>query len=150
MTDSTLGFVAHQFVIVGHPVGKGRPRFVRTTGNAYTPAKTRSWEADAKAVFSQHYRGAPADEPLSVIVTAVFARPKRLMRAKDPNHRIPHTGKPDGDNILKAVGDALEAAGVVRNDSIINVATVSKWYAAKDEGPSVEVLIKSDKDRWPW
>ena len=34
-------------VIPGQPVGKGRPKFVRATGRAYTPKGTAEWERSA-------------------------------------------------------------------------------------------------------
>jgi Holliday junction resolvase RusA-like endonuclease len=49
--------------------------------------------------------------------------------------------KPDGDNVLKAVADALQDAGVVTDDKVIVTATVESLYAAKGEGPSVEVSL---------
>ena len=129
------------WVIMGDPVGKGRPRFCRKTGVAYTPSRTRNWEGIAREVFACKWDGAPSESAAQLDVTAVFARPKRLMREKDSNERLPYLSRPDGDNCLKAVADALEAAGVLRNDSQIVHATVTKQYAAKNEGPRVEVEL---------
>jgi Holliday junction resolvase RusA-like endonuclease len=132
------------WTIPGIPVGKGRPRFSIRNGFAvaYTPERTRHWEAIAREVFACHWDGAPTDAAVSLEVVAVFPRPQRLKRAKDPLGRLPHTAKPDGDNCLKAVCDSLEKSGVVRNDSQVTKATVIKVYASKDEGPCVNVRME--------
>jgi Holliday junction resolvase RusA-like endonuclease len=135
--------MTHTWVVLGDPVGKGRPRFA-VRGNhavAYTPERTRNWEAIAREVFACHWDGPPYEGAAALSVTAVFARPKRLMRAKDSDDRLWHTSMPDTDNVVKAVADALEQAGVVRNDSQIVQVTACKLYSAKAEGPRVEVTM---------
>jgi len=134
----------HRWTILGDPVAKGRPRFNRVTGHAYTPGKTANWEARAVETFSCGWNGGPTEARAELEVTAVFARPKRLMRAKDPQGRVPHLSRPDADNVLKAVGDAIEKAGVLRNDSQAWRTLASKVYASKTESPRVEVLLRLD------
>ena len=34
-----------RIIVDGPPIGKGRPRFIRATGRAYTPVKTVNYEA---------------------------------------------------------------------------------------------------------
>jgi Holliday junction resolvase RusA-like endonuclease len=51
------------------------------------------------------------------------------------------TTKPDGDNVLKAVADALVKAGVLRDDVIVVDWRCVCEYAAKGEEPRVEVLL---------
>ena len=134
--------IEKRWTILGQPIGKGRPRFRRVSGHAYTPAKTVNWESLAAEVFADGWKGAPLDCPVSLEVTAVFARPKKLMRAKDPDGRVVHVARPDLDNIEKAVADSLSKAGVLRDDSLICHSVAWKFYAAKDEGPRVEVLLR--------
>ena len=149
--------------IPGEPVGKGRPRVV-TKGKGgralpfartFTPAKTEAWEDRAVAAFLRAHSGAPLDEPLVLVVEAVAARGKALLpkerggnlsaRAvrEDPavlNRRWRVT-KPDGDNVLKCVADALVSAGVVRDDTRIVDWRLLSLTAALDEGPSVRVVV---------
>jgi Holliday junction resolvase RusA-like endonuclease len=105
----------------------------------YTPAETVSWEGLAIHIMRQHHRGPPSEEPMKVHVVAVGKRPKRLMREKDPPGRIWRTAKPDGDNILKAVCDAMTKAGIVVDDSYLSDKRVLSVYAAKGEQPCVEI-----------
>lgn len=51
-----------------------------------------------------------------------------------------HTGVPDGDNILKAVQDAL--TGVAwRDDSQVCQATVCKVVCGGSNAPGVDILV---------
>lgn len=131
-------------IIPGAPVGKGRPRVALRGGHphAYTPQPTAAWEA--KAVWlarNQWGRQPPAEVPVFLDVVAVCARPQRLLRRRDPDGRIWRTSKPDGDNVLKIVADALVAAGVLRDDVFVVDWHCRCVYAARDEGPSVEVRV---------
>lgn len=124
-------------IIPGQPLAKGRARSGR--GHHYTPEKTRSWEAFAAYLMRDQHQGPPLDVPVRVRVTAVGKRPKRLMRRKDPESRIWRAAKPDGDNVLKAVCDAMTKAGIVTDDARIVDKRVVSLYAAKHEAPCVEV-----------
>lgn len=141
--------------IPGAPIGKGRPRATMAGGHArmYTPAKTRRWEMGAAAFMAERYDGDAMDGPLSLEVWAFFPRPKRL----DCSHkracgcaagwsgRQPHIAKPDADNVGKAVCDALEAAGVVKNDATICTLTVRKLYTEHDKPPRLRLLLRTDR-----
>jgi len=129
--------------IPGPPVGKGRPRLSTAGGfaRAYTPAKTASWERAAAVLARDAYRGAPLDVPLVLVVRAVAARPKRLLRKCDPDGRIWRTTKPDADNVAKAAGDALTMAGVLRDDAFVVRFEAESLYAARTEGPCVELEL---------
>ena len=129
-------------MVPGPPQGKGRPRFVRATGRAYTPRGTAEWERSAALIMRNAYSGAPIDDAVQCTVVAVFGRPARLMRKKDAEGRIPCTVKPDIDNVVKCVLDALSMAGVLRDDKVVWKVVAEKLYASKTEGPSVEVTLE--------
>ena len=132
------------FIIPGPPGGKGRPRFARATGRAYTPKGTAEWERACAMLARHEWDGrAPSEDFCRLQVTAVMARPKRLLRKKDPEERMFCGAKPDADNILKIVADSLQLAGVVRRDETIVQMSVEKLYASKHEGPCVEGTLTS-------
>lgn len=138
--------------IPGQPVGKGRPRVTTRGGfaRAYTPAKTASWEMEAAHLIRMQWiQMPPLEGPLMLVVRAVGQRPKRLMRGKSPTHRVYRMAKPDGDNVLKAVADSLVAAGVIRDDVDIVEWRCASLYAAKDEGPCVEIELTPIDDTPP-
>jgi len=120
--------------IPGEPVAKGRPRVVRRGNHtrAITPPKTVAFESMVALVASEAWQGEPiaADVPVAVVIDAYFKRPKRLRRAKDPSGAIPHTKRPDGDNVAKAVLDGLDKAGIWHDDSQVTNLTIRKWYCA--------------------
>ena len=136
-----------RFVILGEPVGKGRPRFSRKTGHAYTPSRTRSWEADAAAAMHQQagaeWERPPKGTPMRLRVHAYFRRPDRLVcNHKRPHTHpddcprgaqtvaLPHVTTPDADNLAKAVCDVLEKASLIHNDSAFCSVSVDKSYVA--------------------
>jgi Holliday junction resolvase RusA-like endonuclease len=132
----------------GHPRGKGRPRSRIATGKAgqqfvsvYTDKETRTYEAmlryaaeRAMAVgIPQGTPRAPLDCALRVRVTAVFLPPASWSGKKRREALagiVRPTGKPDGDNLLKCVGDALN--GVVwRDDSLVVEWVIRKFYGER-------------------
>lgn len=133
-----------RFIIPGDPVGKGRPRFTSPKvgrPRAYTPPRTARWEGMAAAVLQQEWNQSALDEPVVVDVVAVFQRPRRLDGRNKPTGRVPHTIKPDKDNVEKAVLDALKNAGVLRDDCRAYDGRSAKFYAAAGEVPHVEVTL---------
>jgi hypothetical protein len=59
--------------------------------------------------------------------------------------RVPATmcpTKPDWDNVGKAVSDALQKAGIIRDHAQVCDSYVVKLYAARDEGLRVEVRLE--------
>jgi Holliday junction resolvase RusA-like endonuclease len=132
----------YKVTIPGQPVGKGRPKFVRATGRAYTPKGTAEWERSAALIIRNSFNDAPIDDMTTVTVTAIFARPKRLLRKKDPEGRVPCDVKPDIDNVIKCALDALVMGGALRDDKKVFRVVGSKFFAGKSEGPSVEIIVE--------
>ena len=118
----------------GQPVGKGRPRFAR--GRVYTPSKTKAYEERlaARAIEEMEAAGIKtAIGPVRIEARAIFTIPKSWPNAKKQAALIgefQHTGKPDADNVLKIIGDALN--GIVWNDdSQIVSASIDKRYGVQ-------------------
>ena len=138
------------------PLGKGRPRATVRNGKArvYTPASTADWEHYAALELGSRYRAAYGSEPanylagaLGLELVAVFSRTKALASMntkgiyKHGAKRFPHGQKPDLDNVLKAVCDALEKAGVIEDDKQVSTITASKMWAAAGEAPAVHLRV---------
>lgn len=101
-----------QFTVLGEPYGKGRPRFNRFTGTAHTPEKTESREA----LVGYEYRRQcgsfrfPDTAMLDMRILAYYSVPKsdsKATRAAKLEGFIRPTKKPDMDNVVKLVADAL-------------------------------------------
>ena len=108
----------------------------------YTPRKAavQDFKATVRLAVQQAGLSAPADGPVIVDLEFYLPRPKRLMRAKDPDGPMPHTAKPDRDNLEKAVLDALKGLAW-RDDAQVFDGRTRKWYAEKDGLPRVELVI---------
>jgi len=132
-------------LIPGPPIGKGRPRGTSVGGHVrlYTPQKTADWERAAALLMRQAWRNAPCEDLVEVEVIAVFHRPKRLLRKKDPERRLWHGSKPDIDNVAKCALDAMVMAGVIRDDAQVVDIHARSMYASKSEGPALHVIMRS-------
>ena len=132
-------------LVPGPPIGKGRPRATQMGGHVrlYTPKKTADWERSAALLARNAWRRGPSEDLCGVEIVAVFSRPQRLLRKKDPLQRIYHGSKPDIDNVAKSVLDSLVMAGVIRDDKQVVELFIRSVYASKEEGPCVEVRLSS-------
>jgi len=135
INDRPFALPAVRTVVVempGEPRGKGRARFSRASGVAYTPAATRNFEGSLKYMAQLAMKGAPPIEgPLKVEVLAAFSIPQSWSNKKKAAAMaglIRPTGKPDADNVLKSAGDALNQV-VWRDDAQIVIATIAKRYS---------------------
>lgn len=120
------------FTVPGEPVGKGRPRFVRETGRTYTPEKTANFETLVKYEYHRQTGGFKFDDDaeIGIRIEATFgipkSKPKKTQRAMEAGE-IMHTSKPDSDNVLKCIADALNRIAY-HDDSAIVYAEVIKRY----------------------
>lgn len=136
-----------QTAILGEPVGKGRPRFSvdedTETVRVRTPKKTKKWEEHAEWILRNVWRGAPALScPVRVVVRAVYSRPERLDRKKDPDCRLWKVGKPDIDNVVKATLDAMVNASILVDDTQVVRLEAESVYMARDGKDSARVEIE--------
>jgi Holliday junction resolvase RusA-like endonuclease len=72
-------------------------------------------------------------------IRALFPRPKRLRRKRDPDGPIVHAQKPDVDNVAKAVMDAMGEFWA--DDAQVHALAAEKYFVEKTGTPRVEVWI---------
>lgn len=134
------------FIIPGRPVGKGRPRFTKK-GHCWTPDKTVEYERDIKMSYWSTYghRKYEADKALAVDIVLYYPRPKsmakykRLMAQKGV---LRPTVKPDVDNVIKAILDALNGVAFEDDRQIVQIEC-EKWYDITEENEGfASVTIK--------
>lgn len=146
-----MGTIICEFTVPGQPVSKGRPRFGTIQGRArvFTDRKTENYEGLVCMAARPHAPAVPSDAPLSVDILAVFKRPKRLLERYAKTGELKHAdegamlhpGKPDLDNIVKAVLDGMNRAGIWLDDSQVACICASKFYAAIGKTPGVHVKV---------
>lgn len=147
MTDP-ITFFAH-----GEPKGQPRPRaFARKMGNGkfcarvFDSGTAEAWKGAIAAEAAKHRPAAPISGPVRLRICFYIARPKghytaskpeRGLRATAPHY---HTGKPDADNLAKAVMDALTQCGWFWiDDAQVAVLTAAKLYADSGTGAQIEI-----------
>lgn len=125
----TMGIV---FEVPGEPRGKGRPRFSKT-GNVYTDSETRVYENKIIACYRQQLQGFrwPDSAYISIDVTAHYPMPRSASKATIATMqagRILPSRKPDVDNVLKIVLDALNGVAY-KDDAKVVAVSAKKIYS---------------------
>lgn len=133
-----------EIVLLGKPVAKGRPRFNRETGRAYTPAATAKYETMLRYAAEQVMGDRPPLEgPLRLHMSIVAPIPvswPAKRRASALAGEIRPTGKPDLDNFMKVIDAANLVVWV--DDSQIVDATLTKSYGEK---PMMLIRVEAAK-----
>lgn len=129
--------------IPGVPMGKQRPRHNRYTNATYTPEKTKMCEAEIVIAYRKKYSSYkfPKGSFIEMTVYAYVPIPKKTpktVREKMLSHTIMPTVKPDGDNILKLVADALNGTAYDDDRQLVKM-TVSKYYS---EEPKTLIFLQ--------
>lgn len=141
--------LAVEFCIPGEPKGKGRARsrIAKGKGGAqfvahYTPKETVEYENLVRLAAHEAMAGAvPTSYPCRVKIVAYCSIPaswSKRKQAKALAGEVFPTGKPDLDNIEKAVLDGMNRI-VFRDDSVVCDVSKAKRYSSV---PRVEVLVR--------
>ena len=125
-----------EFEIPGAPVPKGRPKFSTHGGfaKAYTPAKTRNAEAFVRKCFMEQVKDFKMPVKGTVMLYITFFMPiptslsKKAKTTLAEQHTF-HTKKPDLDNLVKLLNDALNGVAW-EDDGCISFTQAVKCYGA--------------------
>ena len=130
----------HKIILHIVPIPCSRPRVTRS-GVAFYPKRYRDFKRDCTALLKCNYPDLRITEMIELIdYLFVLPRPK-YMRTGYFVGLIPHTKRPDLDNLLKAINDCLEASGIIGNDCAISDSASRKRYAEIDGKPRIEITI---------
>jgi len=97
-----------------------------------------------KAAIQQaaaRYAGKPLEGPLVLSLRFCLPRPGNKVWKTRPMPREPHIVKPDLDNLIKAVKDALKGLTWRDDCQVCRYGSVEKCLAAGDEQPHVMIWI---------
>jgi Holliday junction resolvase RusA-like endonuclease len=131
------------FFVAGIPKAQPRVKAFVRGGHAgvYTPDSAESWK---QAVRQEAAANAPESviaAPIRVHLEFFLKRPKAHFGREGypkPNHPNAHAKKPDLDNLIKAVTDAItDTKKIWLDDSQICEITATKTYAMNAVGCSV-------------
>ncbi|MBQ3415380.1 MAG: RusA family crossover junction endodeoxyribonuclease [Clostridia bacterium] len=126
----------YQFEIPGKITGKARPRLNTITGRAYTPGNTKDYEMLIKQYFKIKYpKFETLEGRIKVKIIAYFEIPKQTSKKQKEKmmlNEISPTKKPDIDNVIKIILDALNKMAF-RDDSQITKLEIEKRYAEEEK-----------------
>jgi Holliday junction resolvase RusA-like endonuclease len=135
-----------RFVIPGVPVAKGRARIGRTSKGqpvAYTPGKTRSYEALVKLAAQQAMAGrVPFGKEVGLFlrVDAYLPVPQSWSRKKRQaalDGAVRPSSRPDLDNFVKAALDGLNGILFADDSSVVQI------WAAKMYGDVPRLVVEA-------
>ncbi len=138
-----------EICVMGQPVAQGRPKFSRICGHvtAYDPEKSKNYKAlvrsEAQRVYEMDKNFAPIDGPCYMTLTVGRSVPKswsKKMKAMAIKGEIRPTSKPDLDNYLKGILDAINTV-IVKDDSRVIGINAIKIYQTN---PGVDIVITED------
>lgn len=150
-----------QFQVIGRPQQRGSKRavlipkrgggFIEKNGRPIVAAKddnpnSKEWMGQVRDAAASAFRGELLQEPVRLTVLFYFKRPKShfgsglkatALKASAPQF---HTGTPDLDKLVRAIGDSL--TGVVLHDDkqICSLISDRAWTT---EGERAVVLIET-------
>lgn len=128
--------------LAGEPQGVARPRFVRATGIAFTPATTRQYQSALRLAAQAAMNGKPPLEgPVQVRVHALFPVPaswSQKRRAAALAGTLRPTVKPDADNIVKQL-DSFNQVVFVDDKQIVDAHVVKRY----SERPALRIEVEA-------
>lgn len=147
---TTLNFVVN----LEKMVGKGRPRFVRQGGfvRTYTPPETKNAERKIASVCKSAmdvcsvgvFKGS-----VKLDVEAGYPIPKstsKRLKQQMLDDEVRPTVKPDADNVLKLVADALNGV-MYKDDNQIVMMSFEKRYT--DTKPYLRISVSDEVQNAP-
>jgi len=128
----------YDFFVEGLPKAQPRPRMTKN-GHVYTPDTAKEWK-ESVSVGVMKNRQPVITLPVKLTVCFYFQFPKREKPLiEKPGYFRPHIIKPDADNLLKAVMDAMTDALVWIDDTQVYAVSAEKWYYAGEHGARIKV-----------
>lgn len=122
--------------------GKQRPRMNTYTGRAYTPTKTKNYEYLVRQLFVYKYpQFVPIEGRVRMTITAYYELPNKrskLQEAEMLQGNISPTKKPDADNIIKIVLDAMNKFAF-NDDTQVTKLEIEKKY---DKIPRIYIKVE--------
>ncbi len=118
------------FIVKGKPVGKQRPRFTKL-GHCYTPKETKDYENCIKRAYIIASNNFKFEKDVQIIVRVYY------LKAKSNKSNYVNI-KPDLDNVIKVVLDALNGIAYADDKQVINIQGMKVWT---DIEPFVEVEV---------
>lgn len=119
-----------EFEVIGSPAAQGSKKHVGNGVMVESSKKLKPWRDSvagaARDVADHDDVPAPLDGALHLDLTFRFPMPKSRRAAVRRAGQGPKTTAPDLDKLIRAIGDALQAGGLVADDARICSVTARK------------------------
>jgi Holliday junction resolvase RusA-like endonuclease len=137
-----------RFDVHGHPAPQGsktavmrgaRPHLIEA-GNQNSRQRHHDWRTAVTLAALAHVpETGPLDGPLALTVTFRFPMPTSRPKHIQTTGIAWKTSAPDLDKLIRATGDALTAAGIIRDDARIVTITARKIEVVSWTGATIEL-----------
>lgn len=143
--DDLAAIKGIELLIPAIPISQPRPRTVKIHGQTRTYSNpvdhpVSTFKATCQITARQEYQGPPLGGPISLTIVFILPRPKIKIWKKQPMPRERHNKRPDLDNLVKSVVDALSGL-LWRDDAQIYHVDASKFVASGEEQPHVGISV---------
>lgn len=133
--------------VEGDPIAQPRARAVSFAGRArmYDPGTAKPWRARIAAALASERPTETVRGPVALTMRFYFRRPASHLKpcgGLRKNARLMPVGRPDFDNLQKAVADELTQLSVWGDDSQVVDVIFSKRYAEGDQRPGVQIEMR--------
>lgn len=130
--------ITPQVIQSGNRIGRGRGG----KPIIFSSKRKKDYQFLVQAAAARYRPNRPITGPVRLDLTFVLPRPKCLLRKCDPDGLIPHTRRPDRDNLVKGTQDGLSLAGFWLDDAQICDGRTLKFYAERNGQPRIVVSIE--------
>lgn len=133
--------------ILGRPQGKQRVRIVKSNGriHSYTPRETVNYEQEIRMTYKALNNPNFGSKPVSLYILATYPIPKNFPKKKKEmclEEEIYPCVKPDMDNIVKIVLDALNGVAYDDDKQVVQLLA-RKIYGVK---PKLDIFVEEVDD----
>ena len=148
--SKTRDVILHpDIVIPGDIPAHPRPKVGKF--GTYYPKSYKQFQQNAEYLLRSQWRGLPLiTNAVELEIFFLCTKPKSKIRKTTAHHRFPRSrARQDLDNMIKSILDALQDAGIIKNDNLVYSIKSEAWYAGIDE--KIEATIKITeikKARW--
>lgn len=153
MTGASMLTLSIPVTPVAQPRARACVRYQRRNGirrpvaSVYDPGTADQWKSLISRMARRRWHHPKITGAVYLRVSFRFARPKSHYRSGDPSRGLArsapvnHTKKPDLDNLVKAVKDAITDAGIWADDSHVISEKVTKRWVPIDAEPGATIVV---------
>lgn len=132
-----------EIYVPGVPAGQPRPRatLIGKEKHIRIYSPKMQYTADVRQAAAAAYDGRLVTGPVCLCVIWRFPRPAAKIWKRKPMVEEPHTLKPDIDNLLKAVMDALTTVVYADDRQVCQITSLEKVIHAGGDKPGTWIAV---------